>query len=751
MSHRGWRILATMTRVILSFLKSIDFFKSITLLFAILVPLALLSGLGELNLAVSVVMGVFLCSPSDVPGSIRHMALGMVVSSILATLTILAIHVSLGSMVILLPVLSLLVFFNSMLAVYGFRASLVSFSGLLAIILAFAHPTTGNDLLVHLGLILGGGMWYLGVTMLAHTLVYRRQNQLILAECMMLTAEYLRIRGRLIQSPDQTDLLRKKLFRLQTDINEKHEKLREIFATERTRFGTSHSANKYVLIFIDLIDILELALSNPANYRRISMSFAEGTDTLQPFVDILYDQSDQLTRLAAVVSGNQKLNARKDVSPLYQKAHKSTLGYADGHPSSAPNEGILILRNLLDYEQKQEQKIASIERVLRDVVDQEQVVRRSKEVKKFISHQEYDLRVIRQNLTAHSTIFRHALRLTVTMLVGYALGALFPIQNSYWIMLTIVVIMRPGYGLTKSRSIQRVYGTLIGGAVALGIVLLVHDPYVYGMLAAISLVFGFSLVQKNYGGAAVFITLYVIFLYALIRPDAIPVIQFRVLDTVMGAGLAFLASLFLWPSWESLNILLAIADSIQANRYYLQEISTFYQHKGELPTSYKLARKEAFLAVGNLNAAFQRMSQEPASKRQNFSEIYEMVVLNHTLLTAVAALGTFIQNHVTSEKTSYFQTFIDSTDGNLEAAQAYLKREKPTIHDFTSDLNRATSYLEHQYQEAMEHPGSSWPESLLPDEEKHNSLQEVSLVTGQLKWLSSLSENIRDATQELTQ
>lgn len=740
-----------MMKQVLSFLKSIDFFKSLTLLFSVLVPLLLFGWLGGNTApAVSIVMGVFLCSPSDVPGSIRHMALGILVSSVIGTLTTVAIHLSFFSIWVLLPVLSVLVFFNSMLSVYGFRASLVSFSGLLAIILAFAHPTAGRDTLLHAGLLLAGGMWYLAVTMLAHSLVYRRQNQLILSECMHLTAKYLSIRGKLVEKPEESEGLQKELFRLQTEINEKHEKLREIFVAERTRFGSSHSANKYILIFIELIDMLELAMSNPANYQRISTYFTGQQTSLKPFVDITYALSHQLEQLAEVVSGDRKMRKQKEIEHLYQQAQDSIQHYLKTNQISPTHEGVIILRNLFDYEQKQQQKIESIERVLQDLVDQEQIMQRSKDVEKFIVPQDYDLSVIRQNLNPRSNIFRHAVRLTFTVLCGYVLGTVLPIQNPYWIMLTIIVIMRPSYGLTKSRSIQRVYGTLIGGAIALGIVLLTQNQYVYGTLAAISLVFAFSLVQKNYAGAAVFITLLVVFLYALMKPDAFRVIEFRVLDTTIGAALSFLASLFLWPSWEFMNVQSVIADSIKANCAYLQEISTFYQKKGELPTSYKLARKEAFLAIGNLSAAFQRMSQEPRSKQQNFSKVYEMVVLNHTFLSAAAAMGTYIQNHVTTEKSQYFQTFIDTIDENLKVGQGILNQEDTATESNTVQLDKAKSYLEQQYEAVAERHQNYWAQDMGPvQEERHLQLQEASLITGQLKWLHTLSESIRNTAREL--
>jgi hypothetical protein len=35
--------------------------------------------------------------------------------------------------------------------------------------------------------------------------------------------------------------------------------------------------------------------------------------------------------------------------------------------------------------------------------------------------------------------------------------------------------------------------------------------------------------------------------------------------------------------------------------------------------SYSVARKEAFLAISNLNAAFQRLTQDPKSKQTDFN------------------------------------------------------------------------------------------------------------------------------------
>jgi hypothetical protein len=74
--------------------------------------------------------------------------------------------------------------------------------------------------------------------------------------------------------------------------------------------------------------------------------------------------------------------------------------------------------------------------------------------------------------------------------------------------------------------------------------------------------------------------------------------------------------LLLWPSGSLLKFPVYLEKSIEANRNYLKQIS-FFLIKGEVPTSYRLARKHAFIEVGNLMASFQRMLQEPKSNKVN--------------------------------------------------------------------------------------------------------------------------------------
>jgi uncharacterized membrane protein YccC len=318
-------------------------------------------------------------------------------------------------------------------------------------------------------------------------------------------------------------------------------------------------------------------------------------------------------------------------------------------------------------------------------------------------------------------------------MVGYVLGSLFPFQNPYWILLTIIVIMRPSYGLTKSRAKDRMIGTLMGGAIAYGMVFLIQDMYVFGALGVVSLVIALSLIQKNAKAAAIFITLSVVFIYAILSPDVLTVINFRILDTLVGAGLSYMAMLWLWPTWESVEIKESIEKSVKVNKEFLHQITKYYQEKGSIPTSYTLARKEAFLETSNLNSAFQRMAQEPKTKQRGADTVYELVVLNHTFLASLASLSAYIQHHKTTEASVRFKTVTETIENNLEMVLQCLNGKK-------SEVVEATAKNDALFEEQLSKFNLlDFRDLASQDEQSVRDLQEAHLVWEQLQWLFTIS------------
>ena len=58
------------------------------------------------------------------------------------------------------------------------------------------------------------------------------------------------------------------------------------------------------------------------------------------------------------------------------------------------------------------------------------------------------------NLTLNSSIFRHSLRMALACMVGFIVAKSFPLgHHSYWILLTITVLIKPGYRPSPSSVI----------------------------------------------------------------------------------------------------------------------------------------------------------------------------------------------------------------------------------------------------------------------------------------------------------
>jgi uncharacterized membrane protein YccC len=55
---------------------------------------------------------------------------------------------------------------------------------------------------------------------------------------------------------------------------------------------------------------------------------------------------------------------------------------------------------------------------------------------------------------------------------------------------------------------------------------------------------GFYFTQVNYKISATFVTMYVVFIYGIITPNISDLVQYRILDTVVGTVLAFVANHF---------------------------------------------------------------------------------------------------------------------------------------------------------------------------------------------------------------
>lgn len=716
-------------------LTSVDFSKAVTIGIAVTVPLLLGIRIGKIEGGLAVALGAFWSSPSDISGSYRHKALGILFSVVL----IMAVSLMGGYLHyetwLPLPVLGLLSFAIAFISVYGPRASLISFSGLSALVLSFANDHQGFAVYQYALLAGVGGIWYLLLATLWYWIHPTEDTEEVLSDIYRLTAEFLKTRGKLVGAQDDRQDLQSRLRALQADLTERHEVLREILLTSGKGSGRSNYSERRFLVFAQLVEMLETAIANPVNYDRMDELFREHPEFIKSFQDLIFEMSDQLLRIAEAGKNARWLPANHSLAKSLEKVRKEIAGFRIEH-GTANREEFFILQNFLGYQEKQFRKLEKIAGFLGNPdLGKDQFIGREV-IRRFVVPQSYDPVLLLRNLSWRSDIFRHSLRLSVTLMVGYVLGTLFAFQNPYWILLTIVVIMRPNYGLTKTRSKDRIIGTLIGAAVAYLTILLVHNEQLYGVLAVLSLIIAFTMVQRNHRASATFITLTVIFVYAIIQPDIVTVIKFRILDTLLGAALSSAAISWLWPAWGFREIRKDTESTVKANRDFLGQVVDFYQQKGSIPTAYRVARKEAFLQTSNLKSAFQRMAEEPVSKQKNLEEIYELVELNHTFLASLASISTYAQNHPTTEASEMFKATAARIHENLSNVLLSLKGQVPPEAQGPDDV----VFFEDQFQRFQLYH----QEILEATDSTHqgNVSQEAYLVWEQLRWLLALSGNM---------
>ena len=729
------------------FLKSSNFDRGIRLGVGIVVPFAVLYLLGYFEYAPAVVMGTFLNAPSDIPGSIKRKVNAILISIALTMVITAIILFSKPFLPILLLALAVISFLVSLISVYGFRASLVSFSGLLAMVLAFAiEKETAYEILVQVALMGVGGLWYLIVSFIFQSLAPAKDQNQLLSDTLLLTGEYIKLRAKLLTEKNKRDELLKQTFVFQHQINEKHETLRESLLTERKRSGRSHYEEKQLLIFLSSINIFELIEAKHLDYKTIDGIFGKHKEFLNASIKLNKIMGNHLIRLSELLIQKDAIPNKDILTNALSKANQSIINYIDTVKLPEAREGALVLKNLYDYQELLLQEIRAIRRVMANVKDASKISFQRQDSSQFLTLQEYRLNVLFQNFSLDSSMFRHSLRLAISMVFAYLLGLLIDIQNPYWILLTIVVIMRPSYGLTKERSKDRIIGTLIGAVVAFGIVLITQNVVVYSVLAIVSLILAFSLIQQNYKSAAALITISIVFVYSLINPNVFEVIQYRVIDTLIGATIAIVANYMLFPSWEANNLNEVLLNALKMNKIYLLATQELYQDIAKNKLTYNVARKEAFLAISNLNAAFQRLTQDPKSKQKEFQLIYEIVTLNQTMISATASIGNFIFNHRTTPASKEFNVLVKKISNTLQTSIDILERTqiKKKVDEETVEYAQEKLLDKYQQLSNLRDENIRRGNTELDTETLHG-LQEAYLIANHMSWLKSLSENLKKA------
>ena len=178
-------------------------------------------------------------------------------------------------------------------------------------------------------------------------------------------------------------------------------------------------------------------------------------------------------------------------------------------------------------------------------------------------------RVFFDNLNFNSNIFRHSLRVSVAVMMGYLISLTLHTGHSYWILLTIIVILKPAYSLTKQRNKDRLIGTLCGIFIGVIVLFLIKNNIALLVLMIVSMACCYIFLRTNYFISVMFMTPYLLLFFHLLYPaDFKALLTDRAIDTAIGSAIAFIASIFFIPKWERTTIKTYMIKMLEENSNY---------------------------------------------------------------------------------------------------------------------------------------------------------------------------------------
>ncbi|HUS08082.1 MAG TPA: FUSC family protein [Bryobacteraceae bacterium] len=281
---------------------------------------------------------------------------------------------------------------------------------------------------------------------------------------------------------------------------------------------------------------------------------------------------------------------------------------------------------------------------------------------------------LRANLSLDSTACRHAIRLAACVAIGDSLVRGLGWHRSYWVPMTIAIVLKPDFSATFSRGVLRLAGTFTGLVAATALFHFI--PYSVPMRVALIGVMAFVLRcfgPANYGIFVTAITALVVLLFALSGVAPGEVMAARGMNTAMG-GLIALAAYWIWPTWERTQVPEAMAQMLETFRSYFRAVRNGYvQPESSFAEELDRTRVAARLARSNLEASADRASAEPGIAAQGVSYLDSMLASSHRLAYAMMALEAGLSSSRSVPAREAFDTFANDVDLTLYYLAAALR------------------------------------------------------------------------------
>jgi len=657
----------------------------------ITLPAIFLGYFNNLSAGIVLSIGAMCVANTDNPGPIHHRRNGMIACVLIIFLVSLLTGLASGSAVFTGLLVLVFCFLFSLMSIYGTRAGSIGINALLVMVLSIDRHQQGWNILVNAAYVLAGGVWYTVLSLLLYSFRPYKLVQQALGDCVQATAEYLRIKASFYSREVDYDESYRRLLESQIAIEEKQELLRElIFKSRKIVKESTHTGRILMMIFLDIMDLFERIMTSQQDYRLLHRFF-DDSPLMEECRKLILDLAAELDGIGlAIMSGKPSVD-RASLSPRIRQMRESLESYRRQRAAGLAGdlgqdhrqdgtEGFIDLGHILDSIQDINDRL----HILHGFTTYDRKLSRNfqsdLDYEQFVAHQDMDRKLIFDNLTLDSNIFRHSLRVSIATIAGYIISRFLPFGHGYWILLTIIVILKPVYSLTKKRNFERLMGTLGGALVGLLLIYFIKDRTVLFVLMICFMVGTYVFIRTNYLICVTLMTPYVLLLFHLLYPANFrSILSDRVIDTLIGSGISFLASIFIIPTWEHERMIDYMTAALETNISYFGDVAGAFLGRSAAIEQYKLSRKHAFVALANLSDAFGRMLSEPRRRQKKISEMHQFVVSNHMLTSYIATLAYYEKPFAAKYADPSLQPVVDGIVRRLESAVDILKKVSPAV------------------------------------------------------------------------
>jgi uncharacterized membrane protein YccC len=356
---------------------------------------------------------------------------------------------------------------------------------------------------------------------------------------------------------------------------------------------------------------------------------------------------------------------------------------------------------------------------------------------------------LKSNFNLESPLFRHGLRLGLGTAIGVLIYNKLGLTHSFWIGLTLVIVLKPDFSLTFQRFLNRVLGTFLGAGFVLLLVQLLNNPLWLEIIGIISIAIALALVRFHYSLAVFFITIFALIISRLdVSNEGINLEYIRILYTLIGSALAFALSFGFLRFPEDERFFNATIKALEASKIYFQAVMAVYL--GESPYQPAILcsyRDKARRANTTMQIAMQRLIDDPSTP---FAQMEPAITLSNYVPRfgrGVTVLLTELEQYRGSPPHPNVNLFTQQISQALtQLAQALQENNPPP----------PLPPLEDTLEEILDHLQESREERLLEianHQEKTNLqkyLRDYNIVNTELLELSRRIEAITTAINRLT-